>query len=109
MAYLKRALDGALALAADHFEGHVAFPVDELVHRLQPEVDGQREILHQRLELAGADPLDVVVPLLALVAVALVEADPAFDRVRNALGRQAQLQARAELDLAAFPHAADVW
>ena len=46
--------------------------------------------------------------VLALLAVGLVVADPALDRVGHALGGQAQLQARAELDLAAFEDAADV-
>src|SRR4029077_6719303 len=76
--------------------------------RLQPEIDGHRQILDQRLQLRRADAGDVLVPLLAVLAVGLVLADPALDRVRHALGRQAQLQARAELDLAAFEHAADM-
>src|SRR6185312_15274841 len=90
-------LDGALALATDHFERHVPVPVDELVHRLQTEVGRHREVLDEPLELARPDPLDEVVPLLAVLAVLLVVTDPALDRVRHALGRQAQLQAGAEL------------
>src|ERR1035437_3080464 len=98
----------ALALAADHFERDIAVPVDERVHRLQPEVDGHRQILDDPLELARADALGEVVPLLALLAVGLVVADPALDRVRHPLGGQAQLQPRAEPHLAAFEHAADM-
>src|SRR5205085_11593153 len=45
------ALHSALALAAFHLEGRVAVPVDELVHRLQVEVDRQRQVLDDLLEL----------------------------------------------------------
>src|ERR1700730_10335192 len=101
------ALDSALALAANDFEGNVAVPVDELVHRLQPEVHGHRQVLYERLELARPHPLEVLVPLLAILAVGLVLDDPALDRVRDALGGQTQLQPRPERDVAAFDHSAD--
>src|SRR6476469_8821975 len=83
----------ALALAANDFEWDVAVPVDELVHRLQSEIDRHRQILDDRLGLAGADTREVLVPVLAVVAVGLILADPALDRVGYALGRQPQLQA----------------
>src|ERR1700730_3836664 len=103
------ALDSALALAANDFEGNVAVPVDELVNRHQPEVAGTRQVLYERLELGRPHPLQILVPLLAILAVGLVLDDPALDRVRDALGRQSQLQPRAERDVAAFEHSADVW
>ena len=37
-------LDRALALAPDDLEGHVAVPVDEVVHGLEAELDRQREV-----------------------------------------------------------------
>src|SRR5271154_1094309 len=103
-----RGLYRALALAANYLERSASVPVDELAHRLQPEVHGQRQVLHERLQLARPHALDERVPFLALLAVALVVADPALDRIWNALCRQAQLQARAELDVPAFEYAAHV-
>src|SRR5262249_14157550 len=100
VAYFAMQLDGALALAAADFERHVPVPVDELVHRLEAEVDREREVLYKRLELAGADARCEVVPLLARLAVGLVVANPALDRVGDPLRREAQLQARPEFDLA---------
>ena len=41
-------LDRALALAADDLEGDVAVPVDEAVHRLEAELDRQREVADLR-------------------------------------------------------------
>src|ERR1035437_8769966 len=98
----------ALALSADDFEGNVPVPVDELVHGLQTEVGGKREILYQCFQLARAHARQEGVPLLALLAAGLVVRDPALDRVGDALGGQPQLQARAECDLAAFEDAAQV-
>ena len=52
--------------------------------------------------------LDEVVELLAVVALGLVQAQPALDRVRDALGGQARLQPVAVDDLAALVVAAEV-
>src|SRR3954464_6867711 len=100
--------DRALALAPDDLERHVAVPVDELVHRLQAELDGHREVAHGVLELLGADARGVGVEDLALLALGLVLADPALDGLGHALGGQAHLQTRPVDDLAAFVITADV-
>ena len=49
-------LDRAFALAPDHLERHVPAPVDEVVHRLEPELDRQREVLHGVLEAPSCRP-----------------------------------------------------
>src|SRR4051794_29396414 len=84
-------LDGAFALAAHDLVRLVALPVDEVLHVLEVEFDRQREVLRARLELDHADASDERVELLALVALGLVVADPALDRLRHALGRQTHL------------------
>src|SRR6185312_10034853 len=90
----------ALALSTYHLEGDVAVPVDEVVHRLQAELDRQRELLDEPFELRGTDALDERDPLLAVLARGLVVAQPALHRVGDALRRQTQLQALAEPDVA---------
>ena len=45
-----RRSDRALALAADDLERDVALPVDEVVHRLEAELDRQREVADLVLE-----------------------------------------------------------
>src|SRR5438309_10968078 len=104
----RRASDRALALAADDLEGDVLPPVHEQVHVLEAELRGHREVLDALLEGAGADAGGEGVELLAVLALRLVEADPALDGVGDALGRQAHLQARAVDHLAALVVAADV-
>src|SRR6516225_6518227 len=101
-------LHRALALAPDDFKRSVAVPVDEFVHRLQGEVDRQREVLDDPLELGRADALGERPPRLAVPAGGLVVADPAFDRLRHALGWKAQLQPLSEGHLGAFIYPADV-
>src|SRR4051812_30029051 len=49
--------DRALAFAADDLVELVAVPVDELLNVLGPDLDGEREVLHEALELLGADAL----------------------------------------------------
>src|SRR5215212_7681504 len=100
--------DRALALAADHLEGHLALPVDELVHRLQAELDGHGEIAHGVLEALGADAHGVRVEDLAVLTLGLVDADPPLDGLRHALGRETDLQPRPVHDLARLVVAADV-
>src|SRR4051794_11795402 len=100
--------DRALALAADHLEGHLALPVDEVVHRLQAELHGHGEVADRVLELLRPDAGGPRVEHLAVLALGLVLADPALDGVRHALGRQADLQAGSVDDLAALVVAADV-
>src|SRR4051794_19473260 len=102
------ASDRALALAALHHEGHLALPVDELAHRLQPELDGHGEVADRVLEVLGPDARGVGVEHLAVLALVLVGADPALDRLGHALGGQAHLQPGPVDDLAAFVVAADV-
>src|SRR5215210_2764219 len=102
------ASDRALALAADDLERHVLAPVDEVVHRLQAELDRHREVADDLLERRRPDALGEVVERLALLAVALVEAQPALDRLGDALGRQPHLESRAVDDLAVLVMAADV-
>src|SRR2546421_4723683 len=87
--------DRALSLAADDFEGHVAVPVDEFVHRLQSKIDGHREILDKSLELTGADPLCELGEGLIVVASRLVVADPTGDRLRHPPGRRGEHLPRA--------------
>src|SRR5215210_2051054 len=102
------ASDRALALAADDLERHVLAPVDEVVHRLQAELDRHREVADDLLERRRPDALGEVVERLALLAVALVEAQPALDRLGDALGRQPHLESRAVDDLAVLVMEADV-
>ena len=56
---------------------------------------GRVRSLTRAVELVVADALDEVVEWLAVVALLLVEAHPALDRVGDALGREADLQALA--------------
>src|ERR671920_76654 len=72
--------------AAHDLERDVLRPVDEVLHRLQPELDRHREVAHQLLEGRRPDALGEGVEDLALVvALGLVEADPALDGLRHAL------------------------
>src|SRR5919206_3326304 len=100
--------DRALALAADHLERHLALPVDELVHRLETELGGERQVADEILEVLGPDPRDVGVEDLAVLALGLVGPDPALDGVRHALRGEAHLQPLAVDDLAALVVATDV-
>src|SRR3954467_2558922 len=93
-----RVLDRALALSPDHLERGRPVPVDELVHRVQRELDRKREVLDLVLEARLGDAFGVGEERLAVAALGLVHPDPALDRLGDALGRQAQLQARAVLD-----------
>src|SRR5207253_6191207 len=94
--------------APDHLERLVATPVDEVVHVLEAELDRQREVADHVLEVLLAAAGDEGVELLALVAIGLVVADPALDRVGDALGGQADLEAGAVYDLAALVVAAEM-
>ena len=84
---VRPASDRALALAALDLERDLLGPVDELVHRLEAELDGHGEIADRVLELLRADALGEGVEPLALLALGLVLADPALDGLRDALGR----------------------
>src|SRR3954471_20592291 len=84
--------DRALALAPLHHERHLALPVDEVVHGLEPELDGHGEVADLVLEVLGAHPYGVGVEHLAVLAVGLVAADPALDGLGDALGGEAHLQ-----------------
>ena len=55
----------ALPLAALDLVGAGAVPVDELLHRLEAELGGQRQLLDLPFEALGADPLGEGVELLA--------------------------------------------
>src|SRR5438046_1982737 len=77
----------ALALAALHLVGLRAAPVDEVVEVFEAELDRHRQVLDLRLELTGADPVDELVERLLAGAVGLVEAQPALDRLGDALRR----------------------
>src|SRR2546421_5063345 len=85
------ALDGALPFAAHDLVRLVPAPVDEVLHRLDAELEGQREVLGARLELGGAHSRDKRVELLAVLARLLVVAQPALHGLRHALGRQPHL------------------
>src|SRR6478609_4468067 len=100
--------DRALAFAALHDEGSVLRPVDELVHRVEAELDRHREIADLVLERLGADAGGEVVEHLAVLTARLVQADPALDRLGGALGRQAHLQPLAVDDVAVLEVATDV-
>src|SRR4051794_24547776 len=100
--------DRALPLTALHDERGVLRPVDELVHRVEAELDRHREIADLVLERLGADTGGEVVEDLAVLTARLVEADPALDRLGRALGRQPHLQPLAVDDVAALEVAADV-
>src|SRR5262245_58689031 len=103
-----RELDRALPLAALEFVGAGPVPIDELLHGLQGEIGWQRQIFHDRFESLGAAALDEGVELLAVLALGLVETDPALDRLGDALGRQPRFEPLAEDHLAALEVAADV-
>ena len=60
------------------------------MHVLEVELDRHREVLDALLEALGADALGEVVELLAVVALGLVDAHPALDRVGDALRGQAR-------------------
>src|SRR5579884_2649552 len=92
----------ALAFAAHHLEGRVLGPVDEVVHVLQAELDGEGEVLDLGLELLGAYPLGEGFEFLALAAVGLVEAYPPLDRLGYTLGRKPCLEALTVGDIAAL-------
>src|SRR3712207_9039873 len=76
--------DRALALTPDDLERRVPLPVDEVVHGLERELDGHREVLDLGLEAPGADALGERVELLAVLALGLVEPQPALDGVGHA-------------------------
>src|SRR5947209_431350 len=105
---MAQSLDGAFSLAADHLEWPVAAPVDELVHRLEVELDRHRQVLDARLELLGSDPPGERVELLAVVALGLVIAHPTLDCVGNPLCRKARLEPLPIADVAALIGSADV-
>src|SRR5437588_359888 len=100
------ASDRALAFAADHFERRVLGPVDEVVHVFQAELDGHRQVLDSCFELGRSYPSCKRVELLALLALALVEADPALNSLRHALGGKTRLQPLAVAHVAALVGAA---
>src|SRR3954453_3457507 len=100
-------LYGALPLAADDLVRLAAAPVDELLDVLEVELARHPQVLHLGLERLGAHAVDERVERLAVVAVALVHADPALDGVGHSLGGQAHLQARAVGDRAALVATAD--
>src|SRR6476646_8275677 len=102
------ALDRALPLSPHYLVRARSVPVDELFHRLQAELGGQGQLLDRCFERLGTYPLDEGVELLALVAVGLVEVDPALDGLGDAFRRQAGFEPGAEDDLAALEVAADV-
>src|SRR5258708_15692964 len=89
-------LDGALALATDHFERHVAVPVDELTHRLQAEINRHRQLLYLRFDLSRSDALYERPPRLALLPAGLIVADPPRPPHRDAPFWEAPPQPRAE-------------
>src|SRR5215211_2994897 len=105
---MPRTSNRAFSLAALDLVGVGAGPVDELVEGLKTEFDRHRQVLDLRLEAIRARTLDEGVEGLALVALGLVEAQPALDRVGHALGGQARLQAVAVKDLAALVVTAEV-
>src|SRR5215213_4318290 len=100
--------DGALALAADDLVELVAVPVHEVLDVLGAELDGQREVLDEALELVGADALDELVELLAVGAVLLVVAHPALDRIRHPLRGDPRLEPLAHLQVALVVAAREV-
>src|SRR5260370_29087510 len=87
-------LDGALALATDHFERHVAVPVDELAHRLQAEINRHRQLLYLRFDLSRSDALYERPPRLTLLPAGLIVADPALHRLPYPPPGHAQPQPR---------------
>src|SRR5438477_10830310 len=102
------ASDRALAFAADHFERRVLGPVDEIVHVFQAELDGHRQVLDSCFELVRTYPDRERVELLALLALALAEANPALNSFRHALGRKPRPQPLAVAHVAARVAAADL-
>src|SRR5215204_6790599 len=80
--------DRALTLPALDLVRTGAVPVDELLHRLEAELGGQGQLLDDLFEALGADPIGEGVERLALLALGLVEADPALDGLRDAFGGQ---------------------
>src|SRR3954451_6483569 len=98
----------ALALATDDLERLVTVPVDEVVHGLEAELHGERQLLDLGHEAFLADAGGEGVELLALLALGLVHPQPALHRLGDPLGGQAHLEARAVDHLAALVLAADV-
>src|SRR5919202_5379754 len=101
-------LNRALALAALDAVGVASVPVDEVLEVLEVELHGQRQLLRCVRERLRADAVDERVERLAVLALALVQADPALDRLGHALGGQPDLHALAVGELAALVAAADV-
>ena len=102
-------LDRALALAAHRpGTGSLRFQSMNWFIVSRSNSTGSERSLTSAFELGGADARDEVVQLFAVLAGRLVVREPALDRLGHPLGRQARLQARAELDGAAFEVAADV-
>src|SRR3954447_25451371 len=95
-------LDRALAFAADYLVGLRAAPVDELVHGLERELDRQRQVADDLLELLLAHAAHEGVEVLAVLAVLLVVADPTLHGLGHALGGQPDFQALAHRNLAAL-------
>src|ERR1700743_3894378 len=101
-------LNRALSLAALDFIRGRALPVDELLHGLKREIGRHGQILDLAFEALGAGALGEGVELLALGPLALVQTDPALDRLRHPFGREPGFEARAVDDLTALIVAADV-
>src|SRR5271165_5806008 len=87
-----RGSDSAFALATGHGERAVTAPVDEQLEALQRELGGQREVAHARLEIGCAHAIHERSEGLTALALGLVEAQPALDRLGHALGGQARLE-----------------
>src|SRR3954454_19501408 len=98
----------AFALAADDLVRLAAAPVDEVLDVLEVELHGDRELLDLGLERPCADAVHEGVERLAVLAVALVHADPALDGIGHALRGQPHLESGAVGHVAALVAAADV-
>src|SRR5215211_9492218 len=100
--------DRALSLTALHRVWLRARPIDELVEGLEREGDGHRKVLDLLLEARDPGALDERVELLAIGALALVQAQPALDRLGDALGGQPGAQPVPVEHLAALVVAAEM-
>src|SRR4029079_14247302 len=76
-------LDGALALTTDDLVGLGADPGDEVLQRLDVELDRKGDALCGLLERNGADAVEEVVERLAVVALLLVEPHPPPHTIRH--------------------------
>src|SRR3954469_4895608 len=102
-----RPLDRALSFAALDLVRVGPVPVDEVLEVVEVELHRQRELLRGLRERLGTDAVDEGVERLAVLALGLVEPDPALDRLGHALGRQPHLHPLAVGELAALVAAAD--